>query len=51
MGSDINDDIAEVMGDVNIVNSYVERETFMIDKATKQIKGIDNMIAGFKPET
>lgn len=35
------------MGDVNIVNSYVERESFMIDKATKQIKGIDNLVSSF----
>ena len=35
------------MGDVNIVNSYVEKETFMISKASKQIKGISNLVNEF----
>jgi hypothetical protein len=37
--------IADSLADVNSVSSYIERETFMMEKATKQINGINNLIS------
>ena len=39
------DNVAENLADVNSVSSYVERERFMMEKATKQINGINNLIS------
>lgn len=44
-GTSLNSAIAENLADVNSVSSYVEREKFMMEKATKQINGINNMIS------
>lgn len=44
-GSQLNSAIAENLADVNTVSSYIERETFMMNKATKQINGINNLIS------
>ena len=44
-GTELNSAIAENLSDVNTVSSYVERETFMMNKATKQINGLNNLIA------
>ncbi|MBQ7820506.1 MAG: hypothetical protein IJ341_12530 [Bacteroidales bacterium] len=43
-GSQLNSEIAENLADVNTVSSYIERETFMMNKATKQLNGLNNMI-------
>lgn len=43
-GSKLNSKIAESLADVNSVSSYIERERFMMEKATKQINGISNML-------
>lgn len=44
-GSSLNSAIADGLADVNSVSSYLERETFMMEKATKQINGITNLIS------
>lgn len=44
-GTSLNSAIAENLADVNSVSSYVERERFMMEKATKQINGINNLIS------
>lgn len=44
-GSSLNSVIADSLADVNSVSSYLERETFMMEKATKQINGINNLIS------
>lgn len=44
-GTQLNQSIAENLNDVNTVSSYIEREKFLMNKATKQINGINNMIA------
>jgi hypothetical protein len=44
-GSALNSSIADGLADVNSVSSYIERETFMMEKATKQINGINNLIS------
>lgn len=43
-GQALNSAIAEGLADVNSLSSYMERERFMMEKATKQINGLDNMI-------
>ena len=43
-GSKLNSKITESLADVNSVSSYIERERFMMEKATKQINGISNML-------
>lgn len=44
-GNSLNYAIADSLADVNSVSSYIERETFMMEKATKQINGISNLIS------
>ena len=43
-GNALNSAIADNLADVNSLSSYVERERFMMDKATKQINGLDNLL-------
>jgi hypothetical protein len=43
-GSKLNSAIASELTDVNSLSSYLEREKFMMEKAAKQINGIDNLI-------
>lgn len=43
-GQELNSAIAENLADVNTLSSYMERERFMMEKATKQINGLDNML-------
>lgn len=42
-GTELNSAIAENLADVNTVSSYVERETFLMNKATKQLNGLGNL--------
>ena len=42
-GDKMNSAIADQLSDVNSVSSYLERERFMMEKATKQINGINNL--------
>lgn len=42
-GSELNSAIAENLADVNTVSSYVERQTFLMNKATKQLNGLANL--------
>lgn len=42
-GDKMNSMIADSLSDVNSVSSYLERERFMMEKATKQINGINNL--------
>ena len=42
-GDKMNSVIADQLSDVNSVSSYLERERFMMQKATKQINGINNL--------
>lgn len=44
-GDKMNSFLADQLGDVNSVSSYMERERFMMEKATKQINGINNLIS------
>ena len=44
-GDELNSHIADQLSDVNSVSSYLERERFMMEKATKQINGINNMFS------
>lgn len=44
-GDKMNSFLADQLSDVNSVSSYLERERFMMEKATKQINGINNMIS------
>jgi hypothetical protein len=44
VGSDLNDSIADSVKDANVVSSYIERETFYMNKAEKQIRGLSNMV-------
>lgn len=44
-GDKMNSFLADQLGDVNSVSSYLERERFMMEKATKQINGINNLIS------
>lgn len=43
-GSKLNSAIASELTDVNSLSSYLEREKFMMEKAAKQINGIDNLL-------
>jgi hypothetical protein len=43
-GSELNSAIANELKDVNSLSSYLEREKFMMEKAAKQINGVDNLI-------
>ena len=43
-GDKLNSAIASELTDVNSLSSYLEREKFMMEKAAKQINGIDNLI-------
>lgn len=43
-GSELNSAIANELKDVNSLSSYMEREKFMMEKAAKQINGVDNLI-------
>lgn len=43
-GNDLNSAVADSLADVNTVSSYVERETFLMNKATKQLNGISNIV-------
>lgn len=45
VGDELNSAISSSLADVNSLSSFVEREKFMMEKATKQIKGINNMIS------
>ena len=44
VGQDLNSAIASELADVNTMSSYLERERFMMEKATKQIKGVDSLL-------
>lgn len=44
-GQSMNSAINETLADVNTINNYVERETFMMQKANKQLEGIDKLIS------
>lgn len=44
VGQDLNSAIANELTDVNTMSSYLERERFMMEKATKQIKGVDSLL-------
>lgn len=43
-GIKLNSAIASELADVNSLSSYVEREKFMMEKATKQINGLSEML-------
>lgn len=43
-GDKLNSLLSDQLSDVNSVSSYLERERFMMEKATKQINGINNML-------
>lgn len=44
-GDKLNSAISEGLADVNTVSSYLEREQFMMEKATKQLNGINSLIS------
>lgn len=44
VGSSLNSAIASELQDVNSLSSYIERERFMMEKATRQISGLDNLL-------
>jgi hypothetical protein len=44
-GDELNSAISDNLADVNSLSSYIEREKFMMEKATKQINGINKMIS------
>lgn len=44
VGTSLNSAIADSLSDVNTMSSYLERERFMMEKATKQIKGVENLL-------
>lgn len=43
-GDKLNSAVAKELSDVNSLSSYMEREKFMMEKAAKQINGIDNLL-------
>ncbi len=45
VGSDINGQIAESLADTNAVSNYVSHQSFLMNKATTQINGINNLIS------
>jgi hypothetical protein len=44
-GDKLNSAISNNLTDVNSLSSYIEREKFMMEKATKQINGINKLIS------
>ena len=44
IGSDINGQIAESLADTNVISNYVTHQSFLMNKATTQINGINNLI-------
>lgn len=44
-GTELNSAIAKELADVNSLSSYAEREKFMMEKATKQINGLNTLIS------
>jgi hypothetical protein len=44
-GDKLNSAISSNLADVNSLSSYIEREKFMMEKATKQINGVSNLIS------
>lgn len=44
VGSDLNESIADVVNEPNVVSSYIQREAFFMNKAERQIRGLSNFI-------
>lgn len=41
VGTSLNDTLCEELADVNSMSAHMDRQTFMMEKATRQIKGLD----------
>lgn len=44
-GADLNEALADSLSGVSEVSGFVEREKFMLEKATKQVNGLHNLVS------
>lgn len=47
VGQDLNQHVADSLADVNTIANYVERESFMLNKATAQLRATSGAISTF----
>lgn len=42
-GTSLNDALCEELADVNSMSAHIDRQTYMMEKATRQLKGLDTL--------